>query len=187
MRLCPVCGQGVAVSAPNCPTCNTDFSLVSSLNEDIMGSRAAPEPAKQPLKSGETRGQRIKRAAIMSFLWGLGGAAVFAVIGGICMHLLFEDEGKYNQLVGGMDFGSLVGFMLGSIWGAVKALNPGLAMGAVIGAVLGISESLHHHFTEWILIAPPDIGTHMIAIMGFGAGAITGACCTLLHEFREER
>ena len=186
MRSCPICGLEIAVQVAHCPACNADLALSEALTADLLG----PAPSKPKLVApppAEPLGLRLRKAAISSFLWGLASAAVFAVIVGVAMQLAVSEPGEYNGLESGLDFGSLVGFMLGSIWGAVKSLDLNIVSAAGVGALLGVFECLHHHFTEWLLIAPPDIATYLIAVMGLGAGAITGACCSLLREFQVNR
>lgn len=181
---CPICGTTLPAQIQRCGTCQADLAYAASLDYALQApvSTAAPAvPRPQPLSK-----DRYWRAAKKALIWGLIDGAIMAVVLGTLMHLLFSDSSSYSPLISGLDFGSLVGFMIGSIWGLTSALELDMGKAAIAGAVLGAAETLHHHFTEWILFAEPDMPAYLIGLMGCGAGAVAGICSVFLREFREQ-
>lgn len=184
MAACPICGMALAGAPQRCPACNSDLASASALMDDILGAPAAPPPSPQakPIEKPRVNYGRVVMAA---FLWGWAGGLVLGLGLGIVLHLLFGMQGNFAAFMGGVNFGGMTGFLLGSIWGVVSTLELDLGKAALAGAVLGAADATVHCLGESLLIAPPDFPPYMYSIVGCAAGAVAGAASAILREYRE--
>lgn len=79
-----------------------------------------------------------------------------------------------------------MGFLLGSVWGAMASLRPEIPQAGLIGGAIGLVETLAHHFGEWILIAEPDTPAYIFGIMGFAAGGVSAITAVGYLEYRDD-
>lgn len=184
MPACSICGSAVTETGVNCPVCGADLSQARALMGDILAVPAASAVLQKPPLARPPR-PRWTAAALRGLLWGWAGAAILAMVMGAIMHFGFSaGDGSYTALISGMNFGALLGFVIGSIWGVVSLFEFELGRASLTGAVLGGVETLFHYFAEWLLIAQPDVRAYLFGMMGSMAGAVVGACAVILREYR---
>lgn len=184
MPACPICGSALTGTGANCLVCGADLSQARALMGDILAAPVASAARQKPPLAPPTRPSWIA-AALAALLWGWAGAAILAAVMGSVMHFaLGSDGGGYTALLSGINFGALLGFVIGSIWGVVSLFGFELGKASLTGAVMGGAETLFHYFAEWLLVAQPDVRAYLFGMMGCMAGAVAGACSVLLREYR---
>lgn len=183
MGACPICGVALARPAKQCAVCGADLASAGALAGDILAAPAARPvaPARPPAPAKID----YRKLVITSLLWGWACAAVLGVLAGILMHVIIGDTGDHTALKSGLNFGGMLGFLVGSIWGVVSTLELELGVAALVGCVLGAVDTTLHYFGESYLIAPPDVAAYLYTIMGAVAGALAGAFSVALQNYRD--
>lgn len=182
MAACPICGVTLAGQAKQCAVCGADLANAGALAGDFLATRPKPAiPAKPPAPAKID----YKKVVIAALLWGWACAAVLGVVAGVLMHFIIGDQGDHTALKSGLNFGGMLGFLVGSIWGVTSTLELELAMAALVGCVLGAFDTTIHYFGESYLIAPPDVAAYLYTIMGAVAGALAGAFGVVLRNYRD--
>ncbi|MCC6795563.1 MAG: hypothetical protein IT366_10625 [Candidatus Hydrogenedentes bacterium] len=183
MGACPICGVALMGQAKQCAVCGADLASAGALAGDILAApvRQSVAPAKPPAPSKID----YKRLVIRALLSGWACAAVLGVVAGVLMHLIIGDQGDHTALKSGLNFGGMLGFLVGSIWAVTSTLELGLGMAALVGCVLGAVDTTLHYFGESYLIAPPDVATYVYTFMGAIAGSLAGAFSVVLRNYRE--
>lgn len=184
MATCPVCGLELAGAVQRCPACNAAPSSAGALMNDILGTPPPPRSTAQP-KPAEKAGIPYVAVATSALLWGWGCAAILALVVGALLHAIIGGTGNHSAFKTGLNFGGMLGFLLGSIWGITSALELELAKAALVGAAIGAADTTIHYFGESILIAAPDIRVYLYSMIGCGAGAAAGVFSVVLRNFRE--
>jgi hypothetical protein len=151
---------------------------------DILGTPPPPRSTAQP-KPAEKAGIPYVAVATSALLWGWGCAAILALVVGALLHAIIGGTGNHSAFKTGLNFGGMLGFLLGSIWGITSALELELAKAALVGAAIGAADTTIHYFGESILIAAPDIRVYLYSMIGCGAGAAAGVFSVVLRNFRE--
>ena len=183
MAACPICGVALARPVKQCTVCGVDLASAGALAGDILAAPAAKPvaPAKPPAPAKID----YKKLVIRALLSGWVCAAVLGVVAGVLMHLIIGDTGDHTALKSGLNFGGMLGFLMGSIWGVTSTLELELGMAALVGCVLGAIDTTVHYFGESYLIAPPDVAAYLYTIMGAVAGALAGAFSVVLRNYRD--
>jgi hypothetical protein len=177
---------GCHLNLARCSVCQSPLTG-ASLSDELFGGKlekAAPVSSKPQSKPQSAVPVRVILDAVRaSVLWGvLGGLAGGVVTAAITLPL-FEDA---TTIRGATDFGVLMGFLLGSVWGAMASLRPESLQAGLIGGGIGLVETLVHHFGEWLLVAEPDTPAYLFGIMGFAAGAVTAVAAAWYLGYRDE-
>ncbi|HRK36265.1 MAG TPA: hypothetical protein PLJ47_16835 [Candidatus Hydrogenedentes bacterium] len=186
MAGCPICGFDLRAGAAQCPACQADLAQAAALSADFLGPapvRAASPPA-APAKRLRSR-QEYGKASLSGLIWGAILAVPMGLLGLGTLWAVFQNEITNAILFSGFEFGALVGFMIGSIWGFSNTLELSPGVAALYGLVIGGSLMLINHFAEWLFIAEPDHAAYQYALMGCAAGAVAGWACMMLREFRQ--
>lgn len=188
--VCGVCGIAMTVPAgcplnlARCSVCQlplTGCSLSDELFGGSLGKPASPPAKVQPTRRTWIPLRAMLDAAGASVLWGVAGGLAGGLVITLLAYPLFDDT---ETIRGAADFGILMGFLLGSVWGAMASLRPEMPQAGLIGGAIGLVETLAHHFGEWILIAEPDTPAYIFGIMGFAAGGVTAITAVGYLEYR---
>lgn len=190
--VCGVCGitmtvpAGCPLNLARCSVCQSPLTG-SSLSDELFGGPLG-KPASPPAKVQPTRRTWIPLrtmldAASASVFWGVAGGLTGGLVITVLSYPLFEDT---ETIRGAADFGILMGFLLGSVWGAMASLRPEIPQAGLIGGAIGLVETLAHHFGEWILIAEPDTPAYIFGIMGFAAGGVSAITAVGYLEYRDD-
>jgi len=155
------------------------------LSADLVGGPAARQ---QPASITAPKPKpNYRQAALSGLKWGLIVAIPLGLLGGVCMWIMFWDNVGTSGAVSGFEFGALVGFMIGSIWGVTSTLELAPGIAAIYGTGIGGAEMLVNYGIEAAAVSVPDHGAHMYALMGCGAGAVAGWASMMLKEYHDER
>ncbi|MCC6153545.1 MAG: hypothetical protein IT367_07280 [Candidatus Hydrogenedentes bacterium] len=182
MAACPICGVALAGQAKHCAVCGADLASAGALADDFL---AAPPKPSAPATPPAPAKIDYKKVVIAALLWGWVCAAALGVIAGVLMHFIIGDQGDHTALKSGLNFGGMLGFLVGSIWGVTSTLELELGIAALVGCVLGAIDTTLHYFGESYLIAPPDVAAYLYTIMGAVAGALAGAFSVVLRNYRD--
>lgn len=184
MDACPICGVALAGSAKQCAVCGADLASAGALAGDILATPSARPIA--PSKPPTPAKIDYRKVVITALLSGWVCAVVLGAVAGVLMHLIIGDQGDHTALKSGLNFGGMLGFLAGSIWGVTSTLELELGMAALAGCVLGAIDTTFHYFGESYLIAPPDVAAYLYTIMGAIAGALAGAFSVVLRNYRDD-
>ena len=152
--------------------------------DDILGAPPSARPSNNPAQVSRAP---IPYARVIrtTLIWGWGAAAVLGLVFGGLLHALLDDAGSYVSLKSGLNFGAMVGFLIGSVWAVSSVLELEIAMAPVVGALLGAADTTIHYFGESILMTPPDYAFQWYSLIGAGAGAVAGAFSAIWRDYRE--
>ncbi|NUM53595.1 MAG: hypothetical protein HUU46_08130 [Candidatus Hydrogenedentes bacterium] len=184
MAACPVCGVALPGNARQCPTCNADLANASALMNDILGAPPPPRAAPQQ-KPVEKKPIPYGKVIVTALLWGWACAAALGLALGAVMQFFVGGGPGSASFIAGLNSGGMLGFLIGSVYGAVTVLNLEMGKAAIVGLFIGAADTTIHYFGESILLAEPDFAAYLYTLMGCGAGAAAGALSVVLRNYRE--
>ncbi len=174
--------------AARCRSCGTALNQGPQLAGAILDTGPVAPLVSHPKPEPESKSAIVKKTVLSAFLWGCAGGVAGSVILGLLTMAVFGTAGPHQArtaVFGGAEFGLLLGFLLGSMWGLVTALELSMGRAAAVGAPVGLVLSVAHHLLEASLVAPPDNPVYITGLMGIGAGAFVGLVSAWFKDYWE--